>query len=109
MADNISLFVDQGSSFEVDFLVKDSSNTTIDVSTYTGTGKARKNFSSNSAISMSVSTYSNGIVRASLTYVQTNNMSYTDQYRYDINLLTPANSVIRIVEGLITVRPQVSY
>jgi hypothetical protein len=109
MADNISLSVDQGASFEVDFLVKDSSNNVIDISTYTGTGKARKFVSSNTAVTMQINTFSNGILRASLTHVQTNNMTYSDRYTYDIKLTTPSNTIIRVVEGIITINPQVSY
>lgn len=109
MADSVSLIIDQGTSFEADFLVKDSSNTIIDISTYTGTGKARKFVNSNTAITMQVNTFSNGILRASLTHVQTNNMSYSDRYSYDIKLTTPSNTIIRVVEGIITIKPQVSY
>jgi len=109
MADVVSLFIDQGTSFEVDFLVKNSSNTVIDISTYTGTGKARKFVSSNTAVTMQINTFSNGILRASLTHVQTNNMTYSDRYTYDIKLATPSNTIIRVVEGIITINPQVSY
>ena len=109
MADIVSLFVDQGASFEVDFLVKDSSNNVIDISTHTGTGKARKYISSNTAVTMQINTFSNGILRASLTHVQTNNMTYSDQYKYDIKLTTTSNTIIRVVEGMLTVNPQVSY
>ncbi len=109
MADKIDLAIDQGTSFEVDFLVKDSSNNTIDISTYTGTGKARKYVSSNTAVTMQVNTFSNGILRASLTHIQTNNMIYSERYLYDIKLTTPANTIFRVVEGVITINPQVSY
>ena len=109
MADKVDLTIDQGASFEVDFLVKDASNTTIDISTYTGVGKARKFISSNTAVSMQINTFSNGILRASLTHVQTNDMIYSDRYIYDIKLTTPANTILRVVEGVITVNPQVSY
>jgi hypothetical protein len=109
MADKIDLVIDQGTTFEVDFLVKDSSNNTLDVSTYTGTGKARKFISSNTAVTMTVNCFSNGIVRASLTANQTANMSYSDRYQYDVKLTSSSNTVIRIVEGFITISPQVSY
>ena len=109
MADQIPLLIDQGATFEVDFLVTNANGTVIDVSTYSGTGKARKFITSNTSITMQVNTFSNGIVRAMLTSLQTNNMVYTDTYLYDIKLLTPSNTVIRIVEGTITINPQVSY
>lgn len=109
MADKVDLIVDQGTTFVVDFLIKDSSNNIIDLSTYTGTAKARKFISSNTAVVMQINTFSNGIVRASLTANQTANMVYSDRYLYDIKLNTPSNTVIRIVEGQITISPQVSY
>lgn len=109
MADKVDLFIDQGTSFEVDFLIKNSSNTIVNVSDYIGTGKIRKFITSNSSISMQVNTFSNGIVRASLTALQTNNMVYSSRYLYDIKLNTPSNTIIRIAEGVITINPQVSY
>lgn len=109
MADQIPLLIDQGATFEVDFLVTNANGIPIDVSSYTGIGKARKFVNSNTAVTMQINTFSNGIVRALLTAQQTNNMVYTDKYLYDIKLNTPSNTVVRIVEGFITISPQVSY
>jgi len=109
MADTVNLTIDQGATFEVDFLVKDSANNVIDLSTYTGVGKARKFISSNTAVTFQVNTFSNGIMRGLLTSLQTNNMSYTDKYVFDFKLTSSSNVVSRAVEGFITVNPQVSY
>jgi len=109
MADSVNLIVDQGATFEVDFLIKDSANNTINLSTYTGVGKARKFISANTPVSFQVNTFSNGIMRGTLTSLQTNNMSYKDKYIYDFKLTSSSNVVSRAVEGFITINPQVSY
>ena len=95
MADSVNLIIDQGATFEVDFLIKDSANNTINLSTYTGVGKARKFISANTPVSFQVNTFSNGIMRGTLTSLQTNNMSYKDKYIYDFKLTSSSNVVSR--------------
>ena len=57
---------------------------------------------------MSFSTsLSNGSLVISLTANQTANM-VAGRYVYDIELIDPANTVVRILEGIVTLTPEVT-
>lgn len=107
MADKVNLVIDQGTTYSVDFEVKDANNEIVDLTNYTGAGQIRKHYTSNTAVSFTVNAYSNGVVRAALTANQTSSLS-EGRYVYDIELTDIGSEVSRIVEGIITVTPEVT-
>lgn len=107
MADKVNLTIDQGATFSVDFIVKDSNNDVVNLTDYVGAGQLRRNYASNSSTSFTIGVYSNGTVRASLSANQTSTLA-ADRYVYDIEIQNGLNEVTRIVEGIVTVTPQVT-
>jgi len=107
MADKVNLTIDQGATFSVDFIVKDSNNEVVNLTDYVGAGQLRRNYASNSSTSFTIGVYSNGTVRASLSANQTSTLA-ADRYVYDIEIQNGLNEVTRIVEGIVTVTPQVT-
>lgn len=107
MADKLNLLIDQGSTYSVNLEVKDANNSLVNLTGYAGAGQIRKQYTSNSATAFSVSVYSNGTVTAALTANQTSNL-VNGRYVYDIELTNSIGEVTRIVEGIITVTPQVT-
>lgn len=107
MADKVNLTIDQGATFSVDFIVKDANNAVINLTDYAGAGQLRRNYASNSATAFTIGVYSNGTVRASLTANQTSTLS-ADRYVYDLEITNALGEVTRIVEGIVTVTPQVT-
>lgn len=107
MADKVNLTIDQGSTYSVDFLVYYANNTPADLTDYTASGSIRKHYTSNNAVSFAMATYANGTVRASLSANQTS--SLTDgRYVYDIKITNSFEETTRIVEGIVSVSPQVT-
>lgn len=107
MADKVNLVIDQGTTYSVDFEVRDANNEIVNLTGYAGEGQVRKHYTSNTYVSFTVNTYSNGIVRAALTSNQTSSLS-EGRYVYDIELTNAANDVTRVVEGIVTVTPEVT-
>ena len=107
MADKVNLMVDQGATFSVDYVIKDSNSETVNLTDYVGAGQIRRNYASNSATSFTIGVFSNGTVRASLSANQTSTLA-ADRYVYDIEIQNGLGEVTRIVEGIVTVTPQVT-
>lgn len=107
MADKVNLTIDQGATFSVDFIVKNTNNETVNLTDYTGAGQLRRNYASNSAVAFTIGVYANGTVRASLSANQTSSLS-SDRYVYDVEIQNGLGEVSRIVEGIVTVTPQVT-
>lgn len=107
MADKLNLLIDQGSTYSINLEVKDANNNLVNLTGYSGAGQIRKQYTSNSAVAFTVNVYSNGTVTASLTANQTGSL-VSDRYVYDIELTNAVSEVTRIVEGIVTVTPQVT-
>jgi len=107
MADKVNLTIDQGATFSVDFIIKDANNDIVNLTDYIGAGQLRRNYTSNTSTSFTIGVYSNGTVRASLTANQTAAI-LPDRYVYDLQITNGLGEVTRIVEGIITVAPEVT-
>lgn len=107
MAKKVNLIVDQGSTFSAAFELLDEFDEPLDLSAYTARGQMRKHYSSNTAYPFTCSLETGELV-ISIDAVQTANIS-PERYVYDIELVdASANSVVRIVEGFVTVTPEVT-
>lgn len=109
MADKVNLFVDQGTDFEVRFLVSYSNNTLVNLSDYNAFGSLRKYYTSNAQINMTVERdTANSILIAKIP--QNISASLDGRYVYDIKLLGTGEDgkIIRIVEGIMTIMPEVT-
>jgi len=104
------LTVDQGTTFESSIDLIGDDGAAINVTNYVFSGQIRKSYySSNSTanITITIVNAANGNVRMSLNAATTSNIK-AGRYLYDLKM-TDTNSVVtRIVEGIITITPQVT-
>lgn len=109
MAIKSNLILDQGSTFSTTVEVTDENDDPIDLTGYTGAGQIRKHYTSSNATAFSVSLGgATGTISLGLTAVQTANL-VAGRYVFDIELTsTGSGAVSRILEGIVTVTPQVT-
>ena len=107
MAQKLNLIIDQGSSFSTSFIVNDDAGVPINFSGYTGSAQIRKHYTSTNAVSFVVTASSAGEVELTLSSNTTSSIE-AGRYVYDVELVAPANTTSRVVEGIVTVTPQVT-
>lgn len=110
MAAYSELTIDQGADFAGHIVLTEDDGTPIDVDGSTFTCQIRKSYYSANAtanITMSITDGANGNVRLSIDAANTANIK-AGRYLYDIKRTDANNAVTRLVEGIITVTPQVS-
>lgn len=109
MATKANLIVDQGASYSTTVTVTDDNGDVVDITNYTGTAQMRKSFTSSSATSFSVSL---GGVEGSITLALTANSTanlVAGRYVYDVELRhTSSGQISRVLEGIVTVTPNVT-
>tara|TARA_R100001086_G_scaffold222519_1_gene140084 strand:- start:342 stop:674 length:333 start_codon:yes stop_codon:yes gene_type:complete len=106
MAIRSNLFIDQGADHEFTFNVTDDDDLPIDLTGYTGAAQFRKHYSSSNSTAFTVELdANNGIVTLKLDAATSANTPY-GRYVYDCKITSGANLTTRIVEGIVTVRPQ---
>ena len=112
MAAIANLTIDQGATFSSDVTVKDANNNAFDLTGYTASAKMAKGFSSTrtrTSMTCTISTpATTGVVTLALTADQTSQLE-EGRYVYDLEILqTSSSTITRVIEGIITVRPQVT-
>jgi hypothetical protein len=108
MATKANLVIDQGSTFSTDLNLQDENGDSLLLAGYTANSQIRKWYSStniSATFSASINVES-GVIRLSLTDEQTSNL-VSGRYVYDVEL-DNGTDVSRILEGVITVTPQVT-
>jgi hypothetical protein len=104
------LTVDQGSTFETNLDLVADDGTSINLTNYIFSGQIRKSYYSNNAtanLTITVTDAANGNLNLSLNAATTTNIK-AGRYLYDVKMTDTANTVTRIVEGIITITPQVT-
>ena len=107
MAQKVNLVIDQGTTFTSNFLVNDDDGNPVNLAAYTARSQLRKHYTSSNSTSFTVEANSTGYVTLTLTANVTTGLS-AGRYVYDVELINPSNVVSRILEGLITVTPEVT-
>ena len=107
MATKVNLVVDQGSTFQTSVTFNDENGNTINFSTYSGAAQMRKHFTSSNSVSFSVNMTSNGVIALGLTANQTANLT-SGRYVYDLEVTDSSNLISRLIEGIVTVTPNVT-
>lgn len=106
MAIKANLVIDQGSTFASSIELLDQNDEALDVSGFTARAQLRKHYTSTNAVSFSTG-LANGTLVISLTANQTANV-ISGRYVYDIELVDATGTVTRILEGIVTVTPEVT-
>lgn len=107
MAQKINLVIDQGTTFYTTFIINDDAGVPINFTSYNGTAMMRKHYTSTNATSFTVTANSTGGVSLSMDSNTTSSL-VAGRYVYDVELVAPANTTSRVVEGIVTVTPQVT-
>jgi hypothetical protein len=108
MAQKVNIVIDQGSTFSTVYTINDSYGIPMDLSLYTANSQMRKSYSSSNAYTFSASGNNSGVLVLSMNATTTNSIT-AGRYVYDIELTSNANSnITRIIEGIVTVTPQVT-
>jgi len=110
MGAKANIIVDQGTDFSTTITVTDDDGNVTDLTGYTGAGQIRKHYESSDSTAFTVSfgsPRSDGQVTLSLTRTVTANIE-AGRYVYDVELTSPANTRSRLVEGIVTVTPEVT-
>lgn len=108
MATKANLVIDQGSTFSTDLTLNDEYGDPLVLSGYTASSQIRKWYTS----SIPAATFTTSInvesaaITLSLTATQTSAL-VSGRYVYDVEI-NSGNEVSRIVEGIVTVTPQVT-
>jgi len=106
----IDLFVDQGTNFQTNMDLKNDDGTPMSVAGYTFTGQLRKSYySTNPTANLVISILDgpNGNLSITMNSAVTANIN-PGRYVYDIKMMDTSDVTIRIMEGVITVTPQVT-
>lgn len=108
MATKSNIVIDQGTTFSTDLTLTDENGDILSLSGYTANSQMRKWYTSTNAsvvFSSSINVDS-GVITLSLTANQTSNL-VAGRYVYDVEI-NDNSEVSRIVEGIVTVTPQVT-
>ena len=113
MAATANLFIEQAATFTSDVIVKDSAGEPLDLTGYSASAKMALGYASTrTRVSINTSIYSDpttGIITLSLSPTETSNLEAPARYVYDVELLKASdNSIIRVIQGIITVSPNVT-
>lgn len=108
MAIKANITVDQGATYSTSLNLTDDNGNPLDLTTYTAAAQMRKHYTSSNAINFVVSTSGNtGILTLALSANTTANIA-SGRYMYDVELTDSDNTISRIVEGIVTVNPNIT-
>jgi hypothetical protein len=112
MAAIANLLIDQGTTFSSTITVYNTDDTLFDLTGYTGASQIRKSYSSSSASATFTVSFASdrttGELTLSLTAAQTASLD-EGRYVYDVEVTkTSDSSVTRVIQGIVTVSPNVT-
>lgn len=111
MAAFVELYVDQGTTFNnVINLTDDLTNAPINVAGYIVRGQLRRSYYSTNPsanLTCTITDAANGEITLSLTDSQTANIK-AGRYLFDVETKDTSNVVSRVLEGIITVTPEIT-
>ena len=107
MATKSNLVIDQGATFSTDLTLTDENGDALNLTGYTANSQLRKWYTSSNSISFSTTTNTSiGVVTLSLSSNQTAALT-AGRYVYDVEI-SDGTTISRIVEGIVTVTPNVT-
>ena len=110
MASILNQVIDQGATFSKQITVYETDGTTVqNLTNYTVTSQLRKNYTSTAYTTINATNNSptNGIIVMSLTATQTAALK-SGRYVYDLQIAAADGTVTRVIEGVLTLRPEVT-
>lgn len=110
MANQVELFCDQGTDFSYQLDLSNDDGSAINVANYTFSSSIRKSYYSSGVtanLTVTVLSAANGNVQLSLNSATTANIK-AGRYLYDVKMIDDSSVTHRIIEGIITVYPQIT-
>ena len=108
MGTKVNLVVDQGATFETVLTLTQDNGDLIDLTGYTGSAQLKKHYTSSNGTSFSVALGgANGTVTLGMSANATANV-VSGRYVYDVELTDSGGVITRLIEGIVTVTPQVT-
>lgn len=109
MATVANIFVDQGSDYSNIITVAASNGQPLDLAGYTVASQIRKSYTSSIAYSFNASIFNAaaGRVRIQLSAAQSEAIP-PGRYLYDVEVSSAYGAKRRVVEGIVTITPQVT-
>lgn len=110
MAAKANIVIDQGADFQTTITVRGDDGTVTDLTGYTASGQIKKHYTSLTSVDFAMtfeSPRSGGQLTMSLTRAQTEAME-PGRYVYDVEITDATDFRTRLVEGIVTVTPQVT-
>ena len=110
MASILNQVIDQGSTFSKQITVYETDGSTIqNLTGYTASSQLRKIYTSTAYTTINATNNSptSGIIIMSLTATQTAALK-SGRYVYDLQITAADSTVTRVIEGVITFRPEVT-
>ena len=113
MAARANLRIDRGSTFSSDVTVSDTDGTAFDLTDYTAEAKMALGYASTRTRTTITCTINGdpttGIITLSLTADQTKLLEAPARYVYDVEITKTSDSTVtRVIEGIITINPDVT-
>ena len=106
----LNLQIDQGSTFSKQITVYETDGTTLqNLTGYTVASQVRKNYTSTNYTTINATNNdpTNGVIVMSLTAAQTAALK-AGRYVYDLQITAADGTVSRTIEGIITIKPEVT-
>jgi len=106
----LNLQIDQGSTFSKQITVYQTDGTTLqNLTGYTVASQVRKNYTSTNYTTINATNNdpTNGVIVMSLTAAQTAALK-AGRYVYDLQITAADGTVSRTIEGIITIKPEVT-
>ena len=108
MATRVNILIDQGTDFTTSVNLTDNNGAQLDLTGMTAASQIRKTHSSSNATSFTTALANNtGTLTLSLNNSVTSSLS-AGRYVYDVELTDSSNIKSRILEGIVTVTPEVT-
>lgn len=104
-----NLYIDQGTTFTATVQVFGDDGNPFNLNQYTPSAQVRKNYATNTVaatFTSQISEAANGTISLTLSAADTANLKM-GRYVYDVEIAS-GNSILRPIEGIITVYPQVT-
>lgn len=109
MAAISNLFVDAGSDYSTIITVAAANGVPLNISDYTVKSQMRKSYNSSTAYNFNATIYdgAQGKIRLTLTAAQSEAIP-AGRWLYDVEITDPSGARKRVVEGIVTVTPQIT-
>jgi len=109
MATISNLFVDAGSDYSNIITVSATNGQALNLTGYTVASQMRKSYGSSTVFNFTSSVYeaANGKVRLQLS-ASTSSSIPAGRWLYDVEITSPSGTKTRVVEGIVTITPEIT-